>query len=251
MGISNESKTTWFESKSQVIIWLIILFPIGLIGLWKSSKFSRNVKIAVTAIISALLISFVISNNIEEAEKVKLAKQQEQIAEEQKQQQINALRQEFITNKATILKQIQSFASSKNYEEAVKLASKYLFVNDTELNNIHKTANDKFQAIEAKRIKAELEIQKAAELAANRKKLIEEQFSAWDGSHITLSRFIKENMNDPKSYKHVKTTYWEFDNHLIVQTSFRGTNAFGAVILNTIKAKVGLDGTIIQIISQN
>lgn len=42
-----------------------------------------------------------------------------------------------------------------------------------------------------------------------RKKKIESQFSAWDGSHRNLERIIKEAMNDPDSYDHVETVYWD------------------------------------------
>ncbi len=84
-----------------------------------------------------------------------------------------------------------------------------------------------------------------------RKEKIESQFSAWDGSHSNLTTFIKNNMNDRKSYEHVKTVSWDNGNYLIVQTTFRGKNAFGALVLNTVKAKVSLDGEILEILEQN
>jgi len=82
-----------------------------------------------------------------------------------------------------------------------------------------------------------------------REKQIEKQFSSWDGSHIKLEMYIKENlMNDPDSYKHVKTTYWDMKTYVIVLTTFRGKNPFGGVVLNSIKAKVDLDGNVLEII---
>lgn len=84
-----------------------------------------------------------------------------------------------------------------------------------------------------------------------RKKQIESQFSAWDGSHINLAKTIKNSMNDPKSYEHVETTYQDTGEYLIVQTKFRGANAFGGLVLNTIRAKVSIDGNIIEIIETN
>ncbi|WP_022667886.1 hypothetical protein [Desulfospira joergensenii] len=83
-----------------------------------------------------------------------------------------------------------------------------------------------------------------------RKKRIEHQFSPWDGAHRNLERFIKESMNDPDSYDHVKTVYWDLKDHLVVLTTFRGKNAFGGVVKNSVKAKVGLDGDIIEILEQ-
>jgi hypothetical protein len=102
---------------------------------------------------------------------------------------------------------------------------------------------------EAERIAAEK--RRLAEIAAaERKNRIEPQFSAWDGSHRNLERLVKEAMNNPDSYQHVKTVYWDKGGYLIVQTTFRGTNAFGGVVPNTVKAKVSLDGDVLQILSQ-
>ena len=77
-------------------------------------------------------------------------------------------------------------------------------------------------------------------LAAERKKKIDRQFSSWDGSHRNLERYIKKLMNDPSSYDHVETVYWDRGNCLIVKTTFRGKNAFGGVVINSIKAKVDI-----------
>lgn len=82
----------------------------------------------------------------------------------------------------------------------------------------------------------------------NRENLIKAGFSAWDGSHIELKRTIKESMNDPKSFEHVETTYADLGSHLVVLTRFRGKNAFGGVVLNSVKAKADLHGRIIEII---
>ena len=83
-----------------------------------------------------------------------------------------------------------------------------------------------------------------------RQKKIESCFSAWDGSHTNLTRIIKKSMNDPKSYNHDKTVYWDKGDHLIVKTTFRGKNAFGGVVVNWISAKSDLDGNITEIIAQ-
>lgn len=86
---------------------------------------------------------------------------------------------------------------------------------------------------------------------AQRRQLIEKKFDSWDGSHRNLVIYIKENMNDPDSYKHVKTTFYDNGQYLLVQTSFRGKNAFGGVVLNHVRAKVGIDGSIIEILDIN
>lgn len=85
---------------------------------------------------------------------------------------------------------------------------------------------------------------------AARKKRIEGGFSAWDGSHLGLTKVIKESMNDPRSYEHVDTKYWDMGDHLIVTTTFRGKNAFGGVVKNWVKAKTDLDGNVLEVIEQ-
>jgi len=81
----------------------------------------------------------------------------------------------------------------------------------------------------------------------SREKKIERQFSAWDGAHIKLQRLIKSNMADPDSYEHIETNYGQKTDHLIVITKFRGKNAFGGYVVNTIKAKVDLDGNVLKV----
>lgn len=85
---------------------------------------------------------------------------------------------------------------------------------------------------------------------AERKKKIELQFSPWDGSHRNLERVIKKAMNDPDSYEHAETTYWDRGDYLIVKTTYRGKNSFGGVVKNFVKAKVSLDGQILQILDE-
>lgn len=83
-----------------------------------------------------------------------------------------------------------------------------------------------------------------------RKDQLQKHFSAWDGSHRGLTKLIKKSMNDPASYDHVETVYWDKGDHLVVKTTFRGKNAFGGVVKNWVMAKVDLNGNVIEIISQ-
>jgi hypothetical protein len=102
-----------------------------------------------------------------------------------------------------------------------------------------------------KRVEREADsIASAAKVVSDRKEKIESQFSAWDGAHHNLERMIKKNMNDPDSYDHIETTYWDMGDHLVVLTKFRGKNAFGGKVINMVKAKVDLDGNVIKIIDQ-
>ena len=69
-----------------------------------------------------------------------------------------------------------------------------------------------------------------------RRELVEEQFSAWDGSHLELVRFVKDSMNDPKSFEHIETKYRDDDETILIQMRFRGANAFGGLVVNTVVA---------------
>ncbi len=73
--------------------------------------------------------------------------------------------------------------------------------------------------------------------------------SEWDGSLPSLKQYIKRNMNDPSSFKHVETRYQVIDKNAFVIMEYRGTNAFGGTVTNTIKATVDYqDCSIIEII---
>lgn len=75
-------------------------------------------------------------------------------------------------------------------------------------------------------------------------------FSGWNGSYRPLEKLIKQGMNDDSSYKHVSTIYQLSlgrDPHAVVKTTFRGTNAYGGVVKQTVAARVDIrTGDIIQ-----
>lgn len=91
----------------------------------------------------------------------------------------------------------------------------------------------------------------AKDYLLERQKRIEKQFSSYDGSHRNLERAVKKTMDDPDSFDHVSTEYYDRGDHLIVKMTFRGTNAFGGKVINNITVKTSLDGDILDVISQN
>lgn len=78
---------------------------------------------------------------------------------------------------------------------------------------------------------------------------IEKGFSKWDGSHKELTKRIKSMMNDPSSYDHIETKFWTYREHIDVETKFRGTNAYGAVVQDKVMARVGYEGEVLEISS--
>jgi tetratricopeptide (TPR) repeat protein len=89
------------------------------------------------------------------------------------------------------------------------------------------------------------------EIKTKRQGQIDSQFSSWDGAHHNLTRLIKKSMNDPKSFEHIETLYWDMGDHLVVLEKFRGKNAFGGYVRNYVKAKVSYEGEILEIIEQD
>lgn len=77
-------------------------------------------------------------------------------------------------------------------------------------------------------------------------------FSAWDGSHIELTKVIKSGMNNPSSYKHSDTRFKHEDDKTIVITEFFGENKFGATVRTVVTAYTDRQtGEVLEIISQN
>jgi hypothetical protein len=113
-----------------------------------------------------------------------------------------------------------------------------------------KRYRDRFDQQQAELRKAKLLAEQRQRAAAQRKERIEAQFSGWDGSHRNLEKIIKKSMHNPDSYKHTETVYWDRGDHLVVKTTYRGTNAFGGVVTNWTMARVDLDGTVTEIVGQ-
>lgn len=67
-----------------------------------------------------------------------------------------------------------------------------------------------------------------------REEKIKEQFSAWDGSHIELEKYVKQSMNDPDSYEHIESAWIDNGSTITVTLKFRGANAFGGKVVNTV-----------------
>lgn len=79
---------------------------------------------------------------------------------------------------------------------------------------------------------------------------LEKQFSTWNGSHIELTKLIKNAMNDPDSYEHVETKYWDMTDYIVVRTVYSGKNAFGGRVKNFVKAKYDNKGNLIEILEE-
>lgn len=64
---------------------------------------------------------------------------------------------------------------------------------------------------------------------------------------MNLVLLIQNEMHDPKSFEMVETTYRIEDDHVIVVMKYRGRNAYGAKVLDAIRAKMGFNCEVISI----
>jgi hypothetical protein len=91
------------------------------------------------------------------------------------------------------------------------------------------------------------EVTKREEAIKTKQAKIAAQFSAWNGAHIKLENYIKKNMNEPSSYEHVKTTYDDKGDYLLVITTFRGKNSLGQKVIEKVSAKADVEGNILSV----
>ncbi|MFC1688095.1 hypothetical protein ACFL07_00360 [Pseudomonadota bacterium] len=77
-----------------------------------------------------------------------------------------------------------------------------------------------------------------------RKQKIESQFSAWDGAHQHLEKLVEANLKDPDSYEHIKTTYRDKGDAILVVMNYRAKNSFGGYVVNRIIATYDINGNL-------
>ncbi|MEQ8821015.1 MAG: hypothetical protein RLY93_12295 [Sumerlaeia bacterium] len=82
-----------------------------------------------------------------------------------------------------------------------------------------------------------------------RQEKIRSQFSSWSGAHVDLVSRIKLAMNDPKSFEHVSSDWVDAEDFsIIVTTRFRGKNAFGGTVTQTVSARYSVDGNFLGMV---
>lgn len=75
-----------------------------------------------------------------------------------------------------------------------------------------------------------------------------------DGGAIMAEIHIKllliKNAHDPQSFAHVRTTYHESNNSIILTTHYRARNGFGSLRLGWIKIRADLEGNLIEVLAE-
>ena len=84
---------------------------------------------------------------------------------------------------------------------------------------------------------------KAAMPSKKDEEKIKELWDPWNGSIPSLVRAVKQCMNNPSSFEHVETRASQGINGRTIDVimTFRGKNAFNALVVNTVYAKVNID----------
>ena len=248
-------KLKWYQKKWVIILFLLFIFPIGLILLWINKGFTQKTKIILSAGFGIFFIIAMINGSaqeknsnklytqaVEEVKQGKLSEAKQSLEksiekssnEESKKlkSEIDKLEQpEFINN-------IIGTLTDDEYKQAKEGKLNKQFLTNESLNTLllekirNDSNSDKMREEQKARLKAEAE----AKAKEERTKLIGKQFSSWDGSHKTLTEYIKNNMNDAKSYEHVETKYNDNGDTIYIVTKFRGNNAFGAKVIGVCEA---------------
>lgn len=83
--------------------------------------------------------------------------------------------------------------------------------------------------------------------AHGREAMLARQFDKRSGAHLKLQAEIKRTMMNPASYQHVETTNRDTGAGLSVWTTFRGKNAAGKTVENSVAATVDDSGNVLTI----
>jgi hypothetical protein len=92
---------------------------------------------------------------------------------------------------------------------------------------------------ESKEEKAQSDAQTVAKKAEDKRKGFH-CLSGWDGSHRATVNYVKENLRDPDSYQHIKTSITPVDkdgNHMLIM-QYRAKNGFGGYATGSVMAIV-------------
>lgn len=81
----------------------------------------------------------------------------------------------------------------------------------------------------------------------HRATMIKQSFT-YDGMHLGLRRTVISQLKDPDSFEHISTQYSDKNDYLMVLMKYRAKNSFGGFVVNSVKAKVSLDGSQVVIV---
>ncbi|NHZ64838.1 hypothetical protein [Massilia genomosp. 1] len=86
-----------------------------------------------------------------------------------------------------------------------------------------------------------------ASAANGREAMLARQFDQRSGAHLKLQAELKRTMMNPASYQHVETSKLDTGAGMSVRTTFRGKNAAGQMVENSVAATVDDSGNVLTI----
>jgi hypothetical protein len=248
-------KLKWYQKKWVIILFLLFIFPIGLILLWINKGFTQKTKIILSAAFGIFFIIAMINGSaqqensnklytqaVEEIKQGKLSEAKQSLdksIEKNSNEKSKKLKSEIEKLEQTeFINNIIGTLTDDEYKQAKEgnLSKQFLETESLNALLLEKIKNDDNSDKIREEQKAKLKAEAEAKAMEERTKLIKKQFSSWDGSHKKLTEYIKNNMNDAKSYEHVETRYQDNGDTIYVITKFRGTNGFGAKVLEACEA---------------
>lgn len=121
-----------------------------------------------------------------------------------------------------------------------------------EIADAKKVAEDKAKADADAKAKAKADADAKAKAEKDFNDWVNSQFSPWDGSNYNLVDLIKQNMNDPKSFEHIETRQSiEKGKGITLYMKYRGKNAFGGLIINTVEAYADYNTQVLHVTKVN
>ncbi|MBA5246567.1 hypothetical protein H1R16_10235 [Marnyiella aurantia] len=109
------------------------------------------------------------------------------------------------------------------------------------LSNLQKELDNK-NLTNVQKEEIEIEIKKIRS-----QKWAKKNINALDNSNPKLERAVKKVMNDDKSFEHVSTKYSFTKNEVIATMTYRGSNAFGAKVIEQITGTFDYDGNLVSV----
>jgi len=74
-----------------------------------------------------------------------------------------------------------------------------------------------------------------------KKKEICDEMSWWNWSYKPLVKYVKDNMNDSGSFKHIETLFSRSEDNAIFLMKYSWKNAFNATVKESVKIRINLD----------
>lgn len=157
-------------------------------------------------------------------------------------------------NKKKLEKKEKNFKSSADFlfsndlktpqekiDSAKMVRRKELENPELHLSNLQKELENK-NLTKIQREEIEIEIKSIRTL-----KWAKKNINSWDNSNPKLERAVKNAMNDKDSFEHVSTEYSYKKNKVIAKMIYRGSNAFGAKVIESITGEFDYEGNLISI----